>query len=246
MDKSPRLVTPKYLVSIKARRAYWDRRAEKKGLACVLPSTLNKPFYIVNYYNSFLLTAISYLISQYFGTANLNAEINVIDIGGGYGRVAISIALASSCFKVTVVDFSPQMQLRARAYATAMAVKDQIKVLSGEASQLTLNPKIREGTFNLAILGTVMLHIVSEAEFQAALRQAVKVLVTGGFLLIFEPMTEQNPQYQNLPLGMKHSYTRIRSLKDYKLILGKTGKLVEKKYVNFLDEVYTLALWQKA
>ena len=102
---------------------------------------------------------------------------SILDVGGGPGRYAV--ALAAAGHRVTLLDLSPRMLLRARDHA-----EDRKVVLAGLVQGSASNLSQFDNASFAAVLLLGPLYHMPEAEdrFQA-LREACRVLAPGGTLL---------------------------------------------------------------
>jgi SAM-dependent methyltransferase len=106
----------------------------------------------------------------------LPERARILDVGGGPGRYAVALAAAGHA--VTLVDVSPRLLERARAYAADRKVS-LVAIVEASATDLSC--------FDCSAFDTVLLlgplyHLPDEGDRQQAVREACRVLAPRGTL----------------------------------------------------------------
>jgi len=110
----------------------------------------------------------------------------VVDIGCGTGTLAVALAHADVVVRVCGVDGDERVLDRARQRAADCA--DRVRFSRGLADALPVD----DGSID-AVTATLLLHHLSTAGKQRALREALRVLRPGGHLVIADFGRPQDP-----------------------------------------------------
>jgi len=116
------------------------------------------------------------MLEQYLSALRIPAEARVLEIGCGAGAATRKIAELPSVGQVTGMDPSPLFLKRARQ---DLADLSNVTFLEGDARSLQLEDE----SFEIVVAHTVLCHV---PEPKKALREANRVLVPGGQIVIFD------------------------------------------------------------
>jgi SAM-dependent methyltransferase len=111
----------------------------------------------------------------------------LLELGCGTGRLLIP--LAQEGYRVTGVDFSPEMLRIAQAKVDAAGLADRVTLIQGDYGSAAL-----DGPYRLAyVVMNTFLHLTTQADQVRALRHWREHLAPGGLLLIdvFHPDVQQ-------------------------------------------------------
>ena len=121
----------------------------------------------------------------------------VLEIGTGIGRFTTGIADRAAL--VVGVDLSRNMLDRTR---TAVAGRDNVKLLQASATDLPVKNNVVNGIFEFAVL----VHIVNDFDFRKAIEEAKRVLAPGGTMVLCGQLSRDNnthminPQFIHRPI----------------------------------------------
>jgi S-adenosylmethionine-dependent methyltransferase len=136
------------------------------------------------------------------------SPVDILDIGGGPCRYAI--ALAKIGHRVTLLDPSTECLDLARQKATEERVQ-LAAIESGDARDLS---RFQGESFDAALLMGPLYHLVEEADRQATLREARRVLrprglVFAAFLTRYAPIRKMAKESPEWPLKEPDRFARI-------------------------------------
>ena len=137
----------------------------------------------------------------------------VLDLGCGYGRIAVPLAKAG--FAMTGLDISPNLLRAARREAASQGVA--IRLDLGSMTSLPY----QDGGFDAAIcLWTAFHELIDEREQVAALSEMGRVLAPGGLIII------EGPTYE--PATPADMSSGARTGPDHRIVVGTiSGQRIE-------------------
>lgn len=142
-----------------------------------------------------------YLIAEYCRSIHPEAR-RILEFGIGQGRLALS--LARTGFEVTGIDSSPRMLER---------LKEQGEGLAIEAVHANFTDSLDLGDFDLVLIGTSTLFMVSTQEDQiTTLRRAREHLGDDGRLIIdtYNPLARQRATHPDGGSSLRHRHRAHR------------------------------------
>lgn len=169
----------------------------------------------------------------------------IVDVGCGIG--ALTIPLALNGYRIIGADISRGMIKRARQAAEVSRCVTNIKFILANATNLVgRDQQLQRERISVVIMGRLGIHVLDSSQWVEAISQAVTLIERGGTLIVYEPMIEHNPRYNQvtglLP-GFKNRFTVIRSETDYPYYSALT--LVERWHLTVCNEIYTVLVLRK-
>jgi len=133
----------------------------------------------------------------------------VLEIGCGYGRNLVALAMLDARL---VVGSDPQMDelLRARARVASADANALVALVRQEDERLPF----RDGSFDLVVLWQVLEHVFGRARKRAVIGEALRVLKSGGHVLIETPNQWFPFDYHDNKLPLVH-WTGPQSLRTW-------------------------------
>jgi SAM-dependent methyltransferase len=223
---------------------YWNERGEKPSYIPLMPHDYTGSPAMVYYYSARLIVKVEQLIQRFFSRRPITDTIVAFDMAGGLGRIAVNLAGTDPRLVFHLLDISEVMVERAQAHAKAWGVSERVICQVGAIEDQLCHPTYQAEQFQLVIAGAIFLHLVEKEELKKAVALAMKVLVPGGMLIVFETMLDNNPKYQSLKDGLKHGLTRYRWLADFDSLLAPCVRQVSTT-IRYCDETMTIAVFQK-
>jgi len=165
-------------------------------------------------------------VFERLGTAFHNKH--VLEIGTGIGR--FTPGLAERTTSLIGIDLSKNMLDRAK---TAVTGRENVRLLQGNATRLPLKDNTVNGIFEFAVL----VHLVSEYEFQQAISEAKRVLKPDGTMVLCGQLSQDNkthminPQFIHRPIAVYEQALHPLSL-------------VNKRALESLGEKFTMLFFQ--
>ena len=109
-------------------------------------------------------------------------NINILDIGSGFGNTVLPVLRDYPSVHVVATDLSDSMLEVLRNFAIEMSIEDRLNLLEIDAKQLNI---IKPNSFELIIGGAALHHFV---EPEKVLLDCFRILKKNGMCIFFEPM----------------------------------------------------------
>lgn len=116
------------------------------------------------------------MLERYLSSVDVPQGARALEIGCGAGAATRKLAVLPGVSEVTAIDPSEIFLVSARK---AMSDLPNVKFYQGDARSLAFD----EGTFDLVLSHTVLCHV---PDVEKAVREAFRVLVPGGQLVVFD------------------------------------------------------------
>lgn len=153
---------------------------------------------------------------------NLSSYRTVLDVGGGSGAVAITLAKANPHLKATVVDL-PLVAPIARQFVEEAEATDQVEVLAADAVHETLS-----GSYD-AVVARHVIQVLSADDSRALLSNLASVVKPGGvihligWILDNSRQTPQKTVHYNLVLLTGYEDGQAYTEREYHEWLTEAG-----------------------
>jgi len=200
-------------------RVEWDRRARQEGLYAVMSRrwTVNQCLEVHAQHVQILMRWLSPLRSK-----------RILDVGCGTGR--LSAVLAGHGAKAVGLDENETMLTKAR-HDLAGA---RVQLVRANAACLPFP----DGVFDAAIGVMVLQHILSDTNFECALREIARVTTGRGRILLVDGTTDA--PHSHYP----SSTTIIRPINAYE-VLSCHCRLLGSERITSAGDEYTIMVWTK-
>jgi cyclopropane fatty-acyl-phospholipid synthase-like methyltransferase len=155
---------------------------------------------------------------------------SLLDVGGGSGALAITIAQANPGLKAAVIDL-PSVTPITRRFIVEAGVADQIEVFGGDAVRDTL-----EGSYDVVVARHVV-QVLSADDSRALLQNLASVLKPGGmiyligFVLDDSRVSPPNIAGYNLILLTAYEDGQAYTEQEYRSWLDEAGFEAIERYV---------------
>ncbi len=152
---------------------------------------------------------------------DFSAHRHVVDVGGGYGRLAFEIARRHPELRVTVLDL-PGVCVETARRIEAEGLSDRVTCLACDF----LDDPLPERVADLVLFCRV-LHDWNDADAARLLERTIRTLQPGGTALVFEPMfNDLEPRREDaMPAALMLALLggRRRSVQAYERLLEAAG-----------------------
>jgi ubiquinone/menaquinone biosynthesis C-methylase UbiE len=150
------------------------------------------------------------------GLAQLPAGLEVLDVGGGLGGAARTLATETGA-RVTVLDLTPEYVRTGALLTERTGLASQVRFRQGDATQMPFP----DGSFDAVWTQHSSMNI---ADKEALYREAYRVLRPGGKLALHEIMAGPQPQpYFPEPWATDPAHSHLRPPAEVRALLQRAG-----------------------